>query len=120
MKFLKENEELSSKPSTEKLQEQQQEAKVEFDSVIYPYENHKLFEIDVATNEIRLAEFEIEPVIEFDPYWTKKKTLNKRGKVIKKEGCVYISALNKKTAIKKFSKGNNGSKRSDNDRYLSL
>jgi len=68
---------------------------------ITPYEGHLIWEINTETLEIKLAKFS-------------NATFNLVGKnqleVIQKQGFAYVSALNKKNAIKKFKKGNNGSK----------
>ena len=71
--------------------------------VIKPHKGHTLFEIEVKTMSINLPEFE---TIEVD--WTKDSSNKSKLKV--KEGCVYISALNKRNALKKFKKGSNGSR----------
>jgi len=71
--------------------------------VIKPYKGHSLFEIEIQTMNINLAEFE---TIEVN--WAKNSSNKSQLKV--KEGCVYISALNKKNALKKFKKGSIGSR----------
>lgn len=71
--------------------------------VIKPHKGHTLFEIEVKTMNINLAEFE---TLEVD--WTKDSSNKSKLKV--KEGCVYISSLNKRNALKKFKKGSNGSR----------
>lgn len=71
-------------------------------SIIYmgsmrPHKGHKVFELDTKTGEIRLAEFE--PIV---VHFQQKGT--PRRKIIIKKGCQYVSALNYRNAIKKFTK----------------
>ncbi len=70
--------------------------------VIKPHKGHTLFEIEVKSMSINLPEFE---AIEVN--WTEGSS---KSKLKVKEGCVYISALNKRNALKKFKKGSNGSR----------
>lgn len=64
-----------------------------------PNKGHKCFEINTITNEICEAEFYEDIVSMFSSSYERRKKL----KV--KENCVYITALNKKNALKKY-KGN--------------
>lgn len=63
-----------------------------------PQKGHKCFEINTITNEISEAEFYEDYVSMFSSSYERKKKL----KV--KENCIYITALNKKNAMKKFKK----------------
>lgn len=72
---------------------------------ITPHKNHKLFELDLAKGTIDKAEFEQDKVIRFGSEVSKFKK-----KVLMKENCIYISAMNEINAVKKFLKGKNGSK----------
>lgn len=61
---------------------------------IRPFRGHTLFEIDCSTGNILAAEYEeINATIHGG---TKKK-------IIIKENCLYISCLNKKAALKKYT-----------------
>jgi hypothetical protein len=65
---------------------------------LIPQRGHKCFEIDTITNEICEAEF-------FDDYVTMFSSSYERKKKLKiKENCVYITALNKENAFKKYKK----------------
>ncbi len=66
-----------------------------------PHSGHKCFEINTKTNEINLAEFK-EEAISFED--ARSGIISGKRKVIIKEGCVYVTALNKKNAIKKYNK----------------
>lgn len=67
-------------------------------SKIVPHENHTLFEIDLSIKEIRLAVFDELPAIKWEDALKSKVSAIK--KVTKKDNCIYISALNKKNALK--------------------
>lgn len=93
-------------------------------SSVRPFKGHTLFEVDLNAKEIREAEFEDEPAqfvkeanIKTQPRahgvitkedGTKKLVLPKQHvrqrKVLKNEGCIYISALNKKNVYKRLIK----------------
>lgn len=78
----------------------QQEAETQkiLDSNIIPHENHTLFEVDLSIKEIRLAVFDELPAIKWEDALKSKVSAIK--KVTKKDNCIYISALNKKNALK--------------------
>ena len=67
---------------------------------IEPHANHILFEVNLATGKIILAEFE--RILQ----WGQKP----KKTVLTKKGCVYVSAMNVKNAIKHFNNNSNGSK----------
>ena len=62
---------------------------------IRPHKGHTLFEIDCSTGEINAAKYE-----QIDGVFSGEGV---RKKVLIKENCLYISCLNKKTALKKFT-----------------
>lgn len=63
------------------------------DSIV-PYKGHILFEIDCSTGEIKEAKYE-------EINATISGAIKK--KVFVKENCLYISCLNKKSALKKYT-----------------
>ena len=65
---------------------------------LIPKRGHKCFEINTITNEISEAEFYEDYVSMFSSSYERKMKL----KV--KENCVYITALNKQNALKKYKK----------------
>ena len=83
----------------EKQAEQQKEEKLI--GKISPKRGHTLFEINESTKEIKKAVFESQ-TITFEQ--AKSKFLTPSKKVLINKGCVYIPALNKRNAIKKFNK----------------
>lgn len=60
-----------------------------------PFKGHTFFEIDCMTGKIEKAKFE-ETTADLDGATHKK--------VLIHENCVYISCLNKKSALKKYTK----------------
>jgi hypothetical protein len=104
-----------SKPKIEISKEQEKKTEIQFDSNIIPHRGHTLFEIDVLTQKVSRAEFEQEDVLFSLNFSKESLAINKR--VIKKEGVFYVSALNEKSALKKFKKGINGSKFNPNKNY---
>ena len=68
---------------------------------IVPHNNHTLFEIELTSNKIKKAEYSNTTCVFGEA---------PKREVIVKKNCVYISALNKKNALKKFMKNENGTK----------
>ena len=64
---------------------------------IKPHRGHKCFEINTLTGEINDAEFFEDIVSIFSSSYERRKKINV------KENCIYITALNKKNAIKRFN-----------------
>lgn len=62
-----------------------------------PQRGHKCFEINTITNEVLEAEFFEDIVSMFSNSYERKKKL----KI--KENCIYITALNKTNALKKYT-----------------
>lgn len=93
-----------SKDKIEQQTKKQKEHKLVLDYTETPVPGHQLWEINIKTNEINLAQFQQEKFITW-----KQALLIKSGqirkKVIIKQDCVYISALNKKSAIKRYESG---------------
>lgn len=104
--------EIKQKEKTELQQkkQQQQESKILHEKTIYLHENHVLWEINTITGEVRRAEYNYKQDWIFDPKWKPGQPLKSQSALIKSPGCVYISALNKKSAINKFRSGRDGSK----------
>lgn len=72
---------------------------------IIPHPNHKIWEINDNgfTTTIELAKFEEKSFIIGKNHKNKEIIINK--------DCIYISAMNKENAMKKYWKGVNGSKK---------
>lgn len=69
---------------------------------IMPHSNHVVWEIDKDTLEIKKAEYSIATAIHFGD--------KPKNEIIVKPNCAYVSALNKKNALKQYRKGRNGTK----------
>lgn len=67
-------------------------------SSLYPQRGHKCFEINLDTHEINEVEY-IETTVEVTSISGEN---YKRKKILVKDNCTYITALNKKNALKKF------------------
>jgi len=101
------------KDKIENVKQQQAEIQKILDYRIIPKKNHKLFEVNINTKKINLAEFlPPEKTIHWfealnifyqknfqkvDIYNSKPIT---KSEVIKKDNCIYISALNEINVIK--------------------
>ena len=89
------------KAETEIISEKEQIKGTKFLTAIKPHRGHTLFEVSVKTGFIRKAQFE--QTDQFFNAEQKGKNIS-RTKVICNEGCIYVSALNEKNAIKKLKK----------------
>jgi hypothetical protein len=79
----------------ENVQHVQAAKREEFRGSFKPKPGHKLFKYNHLTKEIDEAKYELLPADFKNPKKVKKK-------VVMEEGCSYISALNKKNALKKL------------------
>lgn len=104
---------LLEKDKIEEIKRQEVEIKKVFDSKIIPKLNHFLFEVDLKNKTIELAKFKppnktIHWFEALEIYYKRKfKKLDifnaytiTKSEVIKKENCIYISAMNKENCIK--------------------
>lgn len=83
---------------TRKKEQQKEQKKL---GTIKPHRGHTLFEVNKTTGEITEAEF-VKTDISFHDAANGIKPKN--HKVIVKENCLYVPALNKKNVIKKLKK----------------
>lgn len=93
--------------------EQEQEYLLELDSVIVPHFNHTLWEIHLENRTISKAVFNKKSTYQFCWNWKPGDKITGSLQLVKKEGCIYISALNPSNAMKHFKKGSNGNKFTD-------
>ncbi len=93
--------EINNKDKTEISIKQKKQVEHRLIDKIIPYDGHKIWEINNKTLETQKAKFST------TTYHIGKK--NKKEIMIKKDHS-YISALNKKNALRKFNQGRNGSK----------
>ena len=85
------------------VQKKQQKEK-ELVGKIIPHPGHTVWEINNETLEIQEAKFE------HKDFKFGFKVDQQNQEIIIRSGFSYISALNKKSALKKYAKGENGSK----------
>lgn len=95
------------------VKQQQVEIQKILDYKIIPHENHLLFEFNLKDKSLQLAEFLPPKTLvswneALEMYYkrviskvniTRPSTITK-SELIKKDGCIYISALNEKNALK--------------------
>lgn len=101
-------EELKSKNKIEYSIKKQVQIEKELVGNITPYENHTLFEICNETHKIRKAQYL--PIPTFVLFGNKDNLTPKKQALVR-DGFTYVSALNKKNALKKFFKGDDGGKK---------
>lgn len=99
---MKINTEIEPLPAQEQVTQAEVKKQVRHLGTINPHNGHTLYEYEVATKEIREAEFTKQD-LNFPLKLGEKASVNK--KVVVKEGCVYIPALNKANALRKLQKG---------------
>lgn len=99
-------EELNKKNKIEISVKKEVQIEKELIGKITPHKNHILFEINNETGEIQEALYI--PVPTFFKFGENIKKAKKQALV--REGFSYVSAMNKKNALKKYSKGSNGGK----------
>lgn len=109
-----------SKDKVSIVKQQQEEQQLEYFDTIIPHVNHVLFEINEKTLEIKRAEFDVENTFQGSWTWKKGDPIAGHLSLIRREGCVYISALNKEAALKHYKKGSTGTKFDLNKQYLKL
>lgn len=88
--------ELTSKEKTELIVEQHKQIR-RVDRIV-PHPGHSIFEVNCITGEVKKVEYARGNVV-IDP---KGKPRTTPGKLIVNKDCYYVSALNKKNAIKKI------------------
>jgi hypothetical protein len=101
-------EEIKSKNKIEISIKKQIRVEKELVGNITPHPNHKLFEIDNETGEINEAMYIEEPTfIKFGMSVPK----NIIKKALVRDGYTYVSAMNKKNALKHYRNNSNGGKK---------
>ena len=88
------------------VEQKQFERKLKLENTLRPKENHKAFQYNIKTKELKLAEFMEEPIIKWEDAINKNFSNIKR-KILKKDNCIYFTCLNfntlKSTKYYKFS-----------------
>lgn len=90
------------KDKVDHVKQQVQEIQSLYEYSIKPHKNHILYEIDIVSGTIVEAQFDRPPVVKWEDAVNGSISVNK--KITKKPNCIYISAMNKKNAIKILNK----------------
>jgi hypothetical protein len=101
MKELFKHNKLSERQQIESIVKKKKQVEFKYESSIKPYKGHKVFEINLNNLTIKEADY----VKRKDIHWFEAiKFMNSGYKqdVLIRKGCVYISALNKESALKRF------------------
>jgi hypothetical protein len=93
---------LNDKNNTEISIQKKIQIQKELIGKIIPHAGHRIFEINKKTLNVELAEF--------TNYTFILGNNHNRQEIICNSDCTYVSALNKKNALKQFRNGKNGSK----------
>jgi len=99
--------EIKSKEQTELTIEQEHKKQQKLIGKMALHPGHTLWEVDFVNGEIRAAEYEEIDVV---GDLSKERIKGMKGKVIVKEGCEYIGALNKKNAAIKVMRRESGTR----------
>lgn len=103
--------ELHTKDQVEIVKQVQQKKFKTFLGLMIPGDGHKLFELEHATQSVRIVTVEKSKDVNFNQ--AKRKLLpgevfipheTNRQKFAARDGCTYMYALNERTAMKKFLK----------------
>lgn len=104
MRELNTHDRLSEKQSIEQTQKKTQTVEFKYDSSLRPLRGHIVWEINVKSGEIKQAEYKKYHTI----YWFDALKCLENGwkkEIIKQKGCIYISALTKESALKRWKEG---------------
>jgi hypothetical protein len=96
--------ELKKKDKLEIKQQKKQQIEYELIGSIQPLPNHFIFEINEETGEVKKADYEVVETVVFN--WNETKIPKK---LMINDNCIYIPAMNKENAIKKYNKNKNQS-----------
>lgn len=91
--------EQKTKEDIEIIQQQQIKKQLKHIGSIQPHSGHTCFEYNTKTGELIPAKFK-EEAVNFED--AAKGIVSMKRKIIIKEDCIYVTALNKKNAIKKL------------------
>ena len=94
-----------AKDPIEEVKQKVQETKTIYLGKFKPQKNHTLFEVNMDLKTIEKAIFDEVPAIKFEDAVKGLKSASK--KITKKANCIYVSALNKKNAIKILKRNHN-------------
>lgn len=91
---------INTKERTEEIREVQEKRKETYVGSVTPQRGHRMFEYDIETKALIDAVFEQQDIV-----WNPNvDQVTPRRKIVMKPNCLYVSALNKKNAIKHLKK----------------
>ncbi len=97
--------ELINKDEIKLHAEKQQEKQTKLVHRIKPHQGHKCWQYNRDTEELTLAEFQTE-ALDFNA--AAKGQVALKRKILVKENCIYVTALNRKNALKHVKNQLNG------------
>lgn len=100
---------LEHKNKMEVTIQKKQQIERELIGKIIPHNGHKVFEINLITEQVNEATY----LRSKDATFIFGQENPDKKEVLYREGYAYVSAMNKKNALKKFKQGKNGSKEVD-------
>ena len=98
------------KTQLEAKKQQEKKTEIKHTATIYPHNNHKLWEVNTETLEVKEAQYNLKNDYHFNPNWKQGDPIVAEKSLLQSKNCVYISALNAASALKKFNKGDDGSR----------
>lgn len=116
MKELSNHDKLSDKQSTEIQVKKNQQVEYTKDETLRPMYGHRLWEIDLSSMKVKEAEYS--RVTQTKWVEIVNGYIESTREVIKRKGCVYISALTAKKAIERHLKGKGSAKLSTEQKAL--
>jgi phage-related tail protein len=90
------------KQSIKLQQEKNKEIEFTFDSSIKPLKGHRLFEINISTLDVKEASYTKQSYITWHQALQEMTSGSIKKEVVIEKGCVYISALNEKSALNRY------------------
>jgi|GEM_PF-4575237 len=95
------NNEIYDADEVKEVRQAELEKKITHVGYLKPHKGHKIWEFNTKTGDIRIAEMEDVP---HNPFNKAKSGLPEgpKKKLMTKENCVYVSALNIENAVKKI------------------
>ena len=101
MKELENIQRLQQKQSIESIIKKKKQVEYKYEGTINPYRGHRVFEINLKSFEIKESEFvKHENITWFEAIHYMKGSWKKE--IVVNKDCVYVSALNERSALKRF------------------
>lgn len=82
----------------EEVAQTKKETQKVLECTMKPYAGHTLFEVDLANRKIKVAKFDELPAVKYED--AMQGNISVKKQITKRENCIYISCLNKKSLLK--------------------